>query len=48
VWAYGFTLAGVASAVCIGLLVSVAISSSRPAKSPTVHVETSQSFKLIH
>ena len=48
VWAYGFTLAGVASAVCIGLLISAAISSSRPAKSPTVHVETSQSFKLIH
>ena len=47
VWAYGFTLVGVTSAVCIGLLVSAAISSSGLAKAPTVHVETSQRFRQI-
>jgi hypothetical protein len=47
VWAYGFTLVGVTSAVCVGLLLSAAISSSRPAKAPAVHVETSQSFRLV-
>lgn len=47
VWAYGFTLVGVTAAVCIGLLISAVISSSRPAKTPTVHVETSQRFRLI-
>jgi len=47
VWAYGFTLAGATSALGIGLLVSAAISSSRPARAPTVHVETSQHFRQI-
>ena len=47
VWAYGFSLAGVASAVGIGLLVSAVLSSSTPARAPAVHVETSQSFRLI-
>ena len=46
VWAYGFTLVGVTSAVCIGLLISVVVSSSTSAKVPTVHVETSQRFRL--
>jgi len=46
-WAYGFTLAGATSALCIGLLISEALSSSRPVKAPTVHVETSQQFRLI-
>ena len=46
VWAYGFTLVGVTAAVCIGLLISAVISSRTPAKAPTVHVETSQSFRL--
>src|SRR6476660_2726312 len=44
-WAYGFTLAGATSAVCIGLLISAALSSVVPAKRPTVHVETSQRFR---
>jgi hypothetical protein len=47
-WAYGFALVGVTSAICIGLLVSAAISSTRLVKAPTVHVETSQSFRLVH
>jgi hypothetical protein len=47
VWAYGFTLVGATSALGIGLLLSAAISSSRPSKSPTVHVETSQHFRPI-
>jgi hypothetical protein len=42
VWAYGFTLVGATAALGIGLLVSAAISSSTPAKLPTVHVETSE------
>ena len=46
-WAYGFTLAGAASAVCIGLLISAVVPSSRPGKAPAVHVETSQRFRQI-
>jgi hypothetical protein len=45
VWAYGFTLIGAISAIGVGLLVSAAISSSTPAKAPTVHVETSERFR---
>jgi len=44
-WAYGFTLVGVSVAVCVGLLVSSTLA-SRLAKPPTVHVETSQRFRL--
>jgi hypothetical protein len=47
VLAYGFTLVGVTSAVSIGLLISAALSTSMPAKAPTVHVETSQQFRVI-
>ena len=47
VWAYGFTLVGATSAVCIALLISAAISSSRPGKASTVHVETSEHFRQI-
>jgi glycine/D-amino acid oxidase-like deaminating enzyme len=47
-WAYGFSLVGVTSAVGIGLLISAMISSSTRAKAPTSHVETSQSFRLVH
>src|SRR5580704_13573717 len=46
VWAYGFSLAGATATLCIGLLVSAAISSSRLAKTP-VHVETTQRFRQI-
>jgi hypothetical protein len=46
VWAYGFTLVGVLAAAGISLLISVAISSSRPAETPTGHIETSQRFRL--
>jgi hypothetical protein len=44
-WAYGFTLVGATAAVCMGLLVSAVLSSSRPARAPTVHVETSERFR---
>src|SRR5262245_40346752 len=47
VWAYGFTLAGATLALCIGLLVSSVISSSRLAKVPTPHVETSLRVRQI-
>lgn len=43
-WAYGFTLAGAAAALCMTLLVSNAISSSRLARAPSAHVETSERF----
>ena len=46
VYAYGFTLVGATVSVCIGLLVSVVMSSRTPVKAPSVHVETSQSFRL--
>jgi hypothetical protein len=46
VWAYGFSLVGATATLCIGLLVSAAISSSRLAKAP-VHVETSQRVRQI-
>ena len=43
-WAYGFTLAAAAVAVCMGLIASEAIS-PRFTRPPTVNVETSQSFR---
>ena len=46
-WAYGFTVVGVTSAVGIGLLISAALSASRPARAPTAHVDTSQQFRVI-
>ena len=46
-WAYGFTVLGATSAICVGLLLSALISSSRPGKAPTAHVETSQRFRQI-
>jgi hypothetical protein len=46
-WAYGFTAVGAAVALCVGLLFSAVVSSSRLARAPTPHVETSQHFRLI-
>jgi hypothetical protein len=46
-WAYGFTLAGVMSAVFIGVLVSAVISSATPVRAPVAHVETSQRLRPI-
>jgi len=43
-WAYGFTLVG---AVFIGPLISAPFSSSRVARPPTVHVETSVRFRQM-
>jgi hypothetical protein len=47
VWAYGFTLFGATAALCAGLLISSVISSSRLAKPPTPHVDTSLLFRQI-
>jgi hypothetical protein len=47
VWAYGFTLAGAASALLIALAISSVISSALPAKAPAARVETSQRIRLI-
>ena len=44
-WAYGFTLIGATVAIGVGLFVSSAIESSRFAKAPAVHVETSERFR---
>lgn len=41
-WAYGFVLPGVTSAFVIWTLLASAV----PVKPPTVHIETSQSFRL--
>lgn len=46
VWAYGFSLVGATATLCIGLMVSAVISSTRLANAP-VHVETSQRFRQI-
>ena len=46
VWAYGFTGVGAAVALCVALLLSSVVSSSRLARGPTPHVETSQHFRL--
>jgi hypothetical protein len=45
-WAYGFTFVGVTSAVGVGLLVSALLASPTRGKAPTVHVETSQHFRI--
>lgn len=45
VWAYGFALAGVASASVVVVLVSAVISSAAPAKPPTIHVDTTERFR---
>src|SRR4029453_3376891 len=45
-WAYGFTAVGATGALCVVLLFSVVVSSSRFARAPTPHVETSQHFRL--
>jgi hypothetical protein len=47
VWAYGFTLAGVTSALFVAMVISSVISSAVPSKPPTVSVETSQRFRPI-
>jgi hypothetical protein len=44
-WAYGFTVVGATAALGVGLLLSAAISSSRLARAPVVHIETSQQFR---
>ena len=45
-WAYGFTAVGAAVTLCVALLLSSVVSSSRLARAPTPHVETSQHFRL--
>jgi len=45
-WAFGFPVVGAAAALCAGLLLSSVVSSSRLARAPTPHVETSQHFRL--
>ena len=45
-WAYGFTLAGVTSAVAMSVLIS-ALSASPAGRPPTVVIETSQQFRVV-
>jgi hypothetical protein len=44
-WAYGFTFLGALLTFCLGTIVSTAVSSQRPAHTPTIHVETSERFR---
>ena len=43
-WAYGFTLVGITSAAGIGLLASTLLTSWT--RTPTVHIDTSQQFRI--
>ena len=45
VWAYGFALAGAASAAVIALLMATALSSRAPIKAATPRVDTTQRFR---
>ena len=45
-WAYGFTFVGVTSTLGIGLLVSTLLAASTRGRTPTIHIETSQQFRL--
>ena len=45
-WAYGFTLVGVTSMAGLGLAIWTLASSSAVVRPPTVHVDTSQSFRV--
>lgn len=45
-WAYGFTLVGITTGLGIALLASNLLSSPRFARRPTVHVDTSQRFRM--
>jgi hypothetical protein len=44
-WAYGFTLVGATVSAGFGLIIWTLVASAT-AKPPTIHIETSQSFKL--
>jgi len=45
-WAYGFTLVGATSIAGLGLTIWTLASSSAVVRPPTVHVDTSQSFRV--
>ena len=45
-WAYGFTLVGATSIAGLGLAIWTLTSSSAVVRPPTVHVDTSQSFRV--
>ena len=45
-WAYGFTVVGVMLTAGVGLIVWTVVAHSQQAKSPTVKIETSQSYRL--
>jgi hypothetical protein len=45
-WAYGFTVVGATLTAGIGLILWTILVPSRPARVPTVQVETSQSYRL--
>jgi len=46
-WAYGFTMIGALTAFSLGLIASEVIASSKPARPPTLHVETSERFAPV-
>jgi hypothetical protein len=44
-FAYGFTCVGALLALCLGMVVSTALSSTRSSRTPTVNVDTSERFR---
>jgi hypothetical protein len=45
-WAYGFTLVGAAVTAGASMMIWTLVSSSDPARPPTIRIDTSQSFRL--
>lgn len=45
-WAYGFTTVGVMLTAGVGVAIWTILVASHPVKTPTIHIDTSQSFRL--
>lgn len=46
VWAYGFTLLGALVTAGVGLAIWTIVTTSKPVKTPTIRIDTSQSFRV--
>jgi hypothetical protein len=46
VWAYGFTLVGAMATAGAGIAIWALLAAWHPAQAPTIHIDTSQSFRL--
>jgi hypothetical protein len=45
-WAYGFTMVGATLTVGVAMMIWILVASPAPAKTPTIRIDTSQSFRL--